>query len=114
VAGRTKRGREARGNVIRHTAAERLRALPGRDVATVAIRVRRGEGVVVADVAIRASHNFAGRRELMRARQRPSRRTVVEDRRGPCDCVVTCRAVRRRERCSGRWVGRIVCRLPGR
>ncbi len=62
----SRRGRrKSCANVVRHSAAKRRRAAPGRLVAAVAVRVRGSEGVVVALVAIRAGHNFARRRQLM-------------------------------------------------
>ncbi len=62
------RSREARGDVIRYASAKGRRALPGGYVATVAIRVRRREVVVVSDVAVRASNDFACGLKLMRTR----------------------------------------------
>jgi hypothetical protein len=112
MAGRALGRRESRGDVIRYIAAEGWRALPRGDMATVAIRVRRGEGVVVPDVAIGASHDFASRCQLMRTRQRPPGHAVVKNRRGPRNRVVACRAVRRRKGRSRCRVRRIVCRLP--
>jgi hypothetical protein len=105
---------ESRGDVIRHVTAESWRALPSGNVATVAIGVRGRESVVVPDVAIRAGHDFACRRQLMRACQRPPRHAVVKNRRRPGNRVVARRAVCRSERRSRRRVGRILCRLPGR
>lgn len=61
VASRALRRRESRGDVIRNVAAESRRALPRSDMATVTIRVRRGERVVVADVTIRTGHDFSSR-----------------------------------------------------
>jgi len=91
------RRRETRGNVIRHGAAKGRRAVPGRLVATVAIRVRRRERVIVADVAVRASVHLACWRHLMRTHQRPAGSAVIENRRSPGDGVVARRAVRRRK-----------------
>ena len=71
MAARAERCRKACRDVVRHSTAKRRRAVPSRLVAAVAIRVRRGEGIVVAHVAIRASRNFARRRHLMRTRQSP-------------------------------------------
>ena len=113
MAGRALGRRESCSDVIRHIAAKGWRALPRGDMATVAIRVRGREGVVVPDVAVGTSHDFASRCQLMRTRQRPPGHAVVKNRGGPRDRVVACRAVRRRERRSCRRVGRIVCRLPG-
>lgn len=62
VARRTLRGREARSDMVGHVSAKRLRALPGREMATVAVGVCRSEGVIVIDVAVRAGNYFARRR----------------------------------------------------
>jgi len=59
------RSREARGNVVRYRPAKCWRAVPGRLMAAVAIRVRRRKGVVVAHVAIGAGIDLARRRHLM-------------------------------------------------
>ncbi len=67
VTGRTERGRKASGNVVRHSATKGWGAVPSRLVAAVAIRVRGSEGIVVAHVAIGAGHDFACRRQLVRA-----------------------------------------------
>ena len=99
VASRALGRRESCGDVIRHIATEGWRALPSGNVATVAIRIRGCEGVVVPDVAIGASHDFASRRQLMRTRQRPPGHAVVKNRGGPRDRVVACRAVRCRKGC---------------
>jgi len=88
VAERALRGREARRNVIRYRTTERLRAQPGGLVAAIAVRVRCGEGVVVAHVAVGAGYDFSGGRILVRTRQRPARGAVVKDRRIPGDGVV--------------------------
>ena len=88
MARRALRGREARRDVIRYHSAERRGALPSDLVAAVAIRVRRREGVVVAHVAVGAGHDFTGGRILVRARQRPARGAVIEDRCIPGDGVV--------------------------
>jgi len=45
--------------MVRDAAAERRSAVPSGLVTTVAIRVRRGERVVVIDVAIGAGVHFA-------------------------------------------------------
>ncbi len=97
MAGRALCGQEACRDVIRYRSTERLRAQPGRLVAAVAVRVRYRKGVVVPYVAVRAGHHLPCRRHLVRARQGPARRAVVEDRRGPGDGVVACRAVGRRK-----------------
>lgn len=70
---------EAGGNVVRYAAAKSLRAVPLCNVATVADRVCGGQGVVAADVAIRASLYAAVRgRNDMAAGQRPARGAVIE------------------------------------
>ena len=114
MAGRALRGREACRDVIRHIAAECRSTLPSRLVAAVAIRVRCRESIVVPHVAISAGCRFARRRHLVRTHQGPARSAVVEGRGGPRDGAVTCRAVRRRKRRSGRRVRGIIRRLPGR
>jgi len=101
VAGRALRGREARRDVIRYHSAERRGALPSDLVAAIAIRVRRREGVVVAHVAVGASHDFTGRRHLVRTCQRPARGAVIKGCGGPGDSVVARRAVRCSIRRSG-------------
>src|ERR1700692_2613957 len=98
MALRTERGREPCRNVVRNSAAKGRRAVPSRLVAPVAIRVRRGEGIVVADVGIGAGYHFAGRRQLVRARQRPTSRGVIEDCRSPSNSVVAGGAISR-----GKW-----------
>ena len=55
VAAQTHGRGEVRRNVIRHAPAKRRRALPRRLMAPVAIRIRRREYVIIADVAVRAS-----------------------------------------------------------
>lgn len=102
VAGRALRGRESCRNVIRHCATKCLRANPGWLVAAVAIRVRSRERVIVSDVAVGAGHNFTGRLQLMRTRQCPPCRAVIEDRCIPRNRVVARRAVRCRKRRSRR------------
>ena len=114
VTGRTLRGREARSDVIRNIAAQRLRALPSGDVAAVTVRVRRREGVVVVGVAVRASHHFACGLKLMRSRQRPPCSAVIEDSRGPRDGVMTSGAVCRCKGCSRCRMCWIIRRLPRR
>ena len=107
-------GRESRGNVVRHTSAKGGRTVPGRLVATVAIRVRGREIIVVVDVAVRAGVRFACRRHLVRTRQRPAARAVIEDGSGPRGRVVARRAVGCRKRCSASRVRRVIGLLPGR
>ena len=113
VAGGALRCREARGNVIRNIAAESLRAGPGRLVAAVAIRVRRGKCVVVVDVAVGAGVYLAGRCQLVRARQRPAGRGVVKRGIGPRNRIVTGRTVGRRESRARSGVRRVIRGLPG-
>jgi len=113
VARRAHGRRETRGDVIRHDAAKRWRAIPRRLVATVAIRVRDRERIVVANVAVRAEIHFACWRQLVRTRQRPAGSAVIENRRSPGDGVVARRAVRRRKWRSGarvHWIVRTVVR----
>ena len=114
VACRTHRGRKACTNVVRHVSAKGGRAVPGRLVAAVTIRVRRREVVVVVDVAVRAGVHLARRRHLVRTRQRPPGRAVIENGSGPRERVVARRAVGCRKRCSGTRVRRVIGLLPGR
>ncbi len=100
MAGRANRRGETGRDVVRDGSTERCRALPSRLVTTVAIRVRRREGVIVAQVAVGAGHHFTRRRHLVRARQRPARGAVIKGCGGPGDGVVACRAVRCRKRRS--------------
>jgi len=100
--------------VIRYRPTERLRAHPSWLVAAIAIRVCRGEGVVVADVAVRAGHNFPGWLQLVRARQRPACRAVIEDRSVPGDRVVARRAICGCKRRSSIGMNRVVALLPRR
>ena len=99
--------------MIRHATAKRLRALPGTDVASVTIRIRCSKRIVVADMAIGAGDDFSGRLQLMRARQWPARRAVIENRRVPGDGVMARRAVCSHKRRPGAWVDRVVGLLPG-
>lgn len=114
MTGRTERSRKARGNVVRHSATKRRRAVPSRLVAAVAVRVRRGERVVVPYMAVRASHDFARRRHLVRARQRPAGCGVIEHHVRPQRRAVAGGAIRRRKRRARRRVRRIIRLLPGR
>ena len=66
-------------------------------MAPVAVRVRRGEGIVVAHVAIGAGCHFARWRHLVRARQRPTCRGVIENCSGPSSRVVASGAISRRK-----------------
>ena len=100
--------------MIRYSAAERLRAQPSRLVATVAVCICGSKSIVIAHMAVGTRHNFSGRRQLMRARQRPACRAVIKHSRSPCDRVVARRAVRCGERCSSRWVCGVIRGLPSR
>ena len=101
-------------DVIRYRPTQRRRALPSSLVAAVAVRVRRRERVVVPHVAVGAGHHFPCRRHLVRARQCPTGRAVIEGCRVPGNGVMARRAVRGRKRRSGRRVRRIIGLLPGR
>jgi hypothetical protein len=83
--------REARRDVIRYVAAQRLRAVPIRQVAADACRVRAGQCVIAVHVAQRTS------RRQVRARQREAGVRVVERRSGPSGRVVARRTLRCRE-----------------
>ena len=83
-------------------------------MAAVAVRVRGGEGIVVAHMAIRAGCHFASRRHLMRARQRPAGDGVIKRYVRPQRCGVAGGAIGRRKRGSRCRVGRIIRLLPGR
>lgn len=76
--------------MIRHVAADGLRAQPGRLMASIAIRIRRGERVIVVDVAVRAGHHFARGCQLVRTHQRPAGGAVVKRCRRPGNRVVAC------------------------
>ena len=65
VARGAKRSRKIRGDVVWHIPAKRRRAVPGRLVAAVAIRIRRGEVVIVPDMAVRAGVHLARRSQLV-------------------------------------------------
>ena len=67
-------------DVVRHRAAKRLRAEPCGLVASITGCVRRGQAVIVADVAIRAARNLGSRggRHLVRAGERPTRGGVIK------------------------------------
>ena len=73
-AGRRVAGRDVIGNI----SAERSRALPCRDVTSVAIGVRGGEIVIAIDVALRAC-----RACQVEARQRPAGSAMIEFPVGP-------------------------------
>jgi hypothetical protein len=113
VAGRALRCRETCRDVIRYRSAQCLRAHPSRLVASVAVRICGGEGVVVRNVAIRAGHHFSGRRKLVGTRQRPPRGAVIEYRGSPSNGVMAGRAVRGRKWRSRGWVRWIIRGLPG-
>ena len=81
MAGRAHGRGEARRNVIRNASAHGRRALPGGLVAAIAIGICRREVIVVPDVAVRAGDYLSCRGQLVRASQRPARRSVVERRR---------------------------------
>jgi len=100
VAARAHGCREICRDVVWHVSAKRLCAGPRRLMAAVTIRVRARERVVVVDMAVRTEVHLAGWRQLMRTRQRPACRAVIEDRRCPGDGVVARRAVRRGKRRS--------------
>ena len=83
-------GRVIGRDVIWDGAAERRSALPGRDVAAVAVRVRRSEIVISVDMALGARR--AGQVE---AGQRPAGGAVIEFSVGPFRDGMTRRAGRR-------------------
>ena len=113
VAGRALGRREARGDVIRNVATERLRAGPGSLVAAVAIRVRSRKRIVVVDVAMGAGNDLACRCELVRTGERPARNAVIKRGVGPSDRIVTSRAVGRSESRARSRVRRVIGGLPG-
>ena len=84
-------GRIARGDVIRYAAAECLRAVPFRQVATVANGVRCSQRVIVANVAIRTGLHTACSRNNMSTGQCPAGRAVVELAIRPVHRVMTAR-----------------------
>lgn len=100
------RSREARGHVIRHRAAQGLRARPLRLVASVAVRICCRQRVVVVHMARRA------RCGQMRAGQRPARDAVIKRSRIPSNSRVALRAIRCRKSRSRRRVHRIIRPLP--
>ena len=75
--------RETCRNVVRNRAAKCGCAVPGRLMATVTIGVGVCEGIVVVDVAVGAGIHFSCRRQLVRSRKRPTRRSMVERYIGP-------------------------------
>jgi len=113
VAGRAKRCWETGLDVIRHVSAKRRSALPGGDVAAVAVRIRRGKIVIVSYVAIGARDDSSCRRQLMRTRERPTGHAMVENSCIPGNRVVTGGAICRSEGRAGAWVRGIIGLLPG-
>ena len=115
VAGRAERHGKARRNVVRDIATIRRCQVPIFQVApaVAAIHGREAGGVVVACVAIAALHHLASRCQLMRTRQRKTRRAVIKYRRRPSDRVVARRAVPDGERRSSARVHWIVCPVVG-
>ena len=85
-------GRVQRGNVVRHSAAERHGALPSDLVAAVAIRVRSSKAEWVGTHVARS----AGR-SYVRTLQRPARSAVIELASRPHHRVVAGRALSGRE-----------------
>ena len=81
-------GRVSSGNVVGDRTAEGLSAVPLRDMAAVAGSVRRGEGIVVVDVAVRAGLHAAGGGDNVAAREGPSGSAVIELAVGPRERVV--------------------------
>ena len=114
MALRTERRREACRDVVRHSTAKCRRAVPGRLVAPVAVRIRGGEVIVVAHMAIGAGCHFAGRGHLVRARQRPTGCCVIKHNVRPQRRAVAGGAIGRGKRSSRRRVRRIIGLLPGR
>jgi len=82
----------SRRNVVWHGTAQRLRTVPFRQVAPITGRVRRGERIVVIDVALRAGLHAASRGYYMSAGQGPACRAVVKPAVGPEQSVVASRA----------------------
>lgn len=83
--------REARRNVIRYIAAQRLGGIPVRKVAADASRVRAGQRIISVHVAQRAS------RCQVRAGQRETRGRMVKRRIRPGRRIVAGRTLCRRE-----------------
>jgi hypothetical protein len=67
-----------RGNMVWHRTAERLRAVPLRQMAAVTGGVRGSERIIVVHVAIGAGLHTAGGGHHMSPGQGPTRRAVVE------------------------------------
>jgi len=99
-------GRVLRGDVIRHAATKSLCALPGCEVATVAIRIRRSQGVIVADVA------GSARRGYMSPGQCPTCGAVIKFAVGPVEIVVASRTLGSRESC-GDVIGNVAAESRG-
>jgi len=98
--------------MIRHGTAKRLRAVPIRQVAAGVIAVCHRQAVIVVHMALVAVCGRPRRCHLVVTRQRPARVGVVEGVIGPGNCVVTSRAICRRERGACRRVHRVVRGLP--
>ena len=93
-----------------------IRLLPGGKVASgiAAIRGLNGEGVIVIDVAGRASWNLTRGDQLVRIGERETGGAVIESGTGPVDGVVARGAVANRESGAGSGVRGIVGTLPSR
>ena len=98
MAGGALECRECRGHVVWHPATECLRAVPGGQVAAVAIGVGSGQIVIVADMAVRAGDDLTCRCQLVRAREREAGGAVIKGGVGPGNRIVTGRTVGRREK----------------
>jgi len=85
-----------------------IRLLPGRQMASrvPALRRRDRQSVIVVDMARSAGHVGVP------VGQQEARRAVIEDRRGPRNCVVACGAVADSERRSRGCVRRVIRLLP--
>jgi len=90
--------------------------LPGRQMAlrVPAIRGSDLQVVIVVDVAVRASVHLAGRRQLVRTRQRKTGSAVIENRAQPGDGIVASRASRHRKGIRRSAVFGIASVLPRR
>jgi len=102
-------GRVHRGDVIGYAAAQGLGALPRGQMATIAIGVGGGQGVVIADVARGAGRGDVG------AGQSPARAGVIKLAIRPEQGVVAGRALRGREARSdvvGYAAAKRLCALP--
>jgi len=102
--------RESGGDVIGNAAAERLCAVPLRQVAAgvAAIVLLNLQSVIVVDVAL-----DAGRGHVSASQRKSGHRVVEGGHVGPRDGVVTLRAIGSGESGSGRGMDRIVGLLPG-